>query len=330
MKKRLLLIFILAGIALSVWSCDVERSEPINSKMAEQLSMLPQNANGLMYINAEKIIKSKFFNLMMDSAKYCLEDNKDFKEMEDLTGFNIRKDAREAYFTYSATRDTLGDKFLAVVTGRYNETKIMEFIHQKKNGSDILHEEFEGIKIYYFSGKDIQFCFPDQETFVFGHKKTIRSWIEKLKAGAYKKPGGKWFDVVKDIKYKNGIYFTMDPKGVVDQMMSKMKRFDDSQRFEAFKSVENISFSMDMDDKLRFDGWGNFGEEETAELFFDSAKGLLATLKLSVSGDRDAVDVINKVKIAQKKESVQVKFEITGEDARKLISRGQFTRFTIK
>ncbi|MGD9899928.1 MAG: hypothetical protein AB7T22_12455, partial [Calditrichaceae bacterium] len=203
-------------------------------------------------------------------------------------------------------------------------------IHQKRNVTDILSKEFEGIKIYSFADKEIEFCFPDQETFVFGHKQAVRSWIEKLKAGAYKKPGGKWFDVVKDIKYKNGLYFTLNPKGVVDKMMSEMKRFDDLQRFDALKSVEKLSFSMDMDDELRFDGWGNFGKKETAELFFDSAKGFLATIKLSVSGDRNAVDIVNKVKIIQKNESVQIKFELTGEDAQKLISQGRFQRFAIK
>ncbi|MGD9900893.1 MAG: hypothetical protein AB7T22_17340, partial [Calditrichaceae bacterium] len=210
MKKQIFLILVLAGIALSVWSCDVERSEPINSKMAEQLSMLPPDADGLMYVNAEKIMNSAFFKLIMDSSGSCIDDNKDFKEMQALTGFNIRTDAKEAYFTYSATKDTLGDKFLAVIAGRYNEAKIMDFIHQKRNVTDILSKEFEGIKIYSFADKEIEFCFPDQETFVFGHEQAVRSWIEKLKAGAYKKPGGKWFDVVKDIKYKIGLYFTLN------------------------------------------------------------------------------------------------------------------------
>lgn len=330
MKKHLFLAIVFTGIVFSVWSCDVERSEPINSKMAEQLSMLPQDADGLMYLNAERMMNSDFFKLLMDSTGTCIEENENVKEMETLTGFNFRTDTKDAYFTFSAIKGTPAEHFLAVVAGSYNESKIMEYIHKKRDGADLLSEEFEGIKIYYFAGKDIEFCFPDQETFVFGHKKMVRSWIEKLRAGAYKKPGGKWVNIVKDIKYKNGVYFTLNPKGMVDQMMSGLKRFDDSQRFEALKSVDKISFSMDMDDNLKFDGRGNFSEKETAELFFDSAKGMLATLKLSVSGDRNAVDIVNKVKITQKKESVQVKFELTGEEAQKLISQSRFPRFALK
>jgi len=76
---------------------------------------------------------------------------------------------------------------------------------------------------------------------------------------------------------------------------------------------------MEATDKLLFDGKGEFSDAQNAELFHDAIKGMIATVKISVSGDREAVDVFNKIKIDQDRNWVTGKFEMSKEDIEKLL-----------
>ena len=94
-------------------------------------------------------------------------------------------------------------------------------------------------------------------------------------------------------------------------------------QFGALRAVQDVQFSVDVNDAIKLDGEGNFSDAQNAELFHDAVKGALATLKLSVSDDRDAVDVMNKVNISTGNNSVKVNLEMSKADVEKLMQRGR-------
>jgi len=72
---------------------------------------------------------------------------------------------------------------------------------------------------------------------------------------------------------------------------------------------------------LSFYGQGECIDAETADLLRDAVKGLLASVKLAVSDERDVVDTINKVNVKSKKEKVIVYFKMNTEEIKKLIEK---------
>ena len=78
---------------------------------------------------------------------------------------------------------------------------------------------------------------------------------------------------------------------------------------------------MDFSDQLSFYGQGECLDAEKADLLRDAVKGLLASVKLAVSDERDVVDTINKVNVKSKKEKVIVYFKMNTEEIKKLIEK---------
>jgi hypothetical protein len=69
---------------------------------------------------------------------------------------------------------------------------------------------------------------------------------------------------------------------------------------------------------MKFHALGQFEDAEKAGLFRDAMKGFVATAKLSMSEDRDAIDILNKIKIDTKKDEVVIQFKMSQEDIDKL------------
>jgi hypothetical protein len=67
------------------------------------------------------------------------------------------------------------------------------------------------------------------------------------------------------------------------------------------------------------EGSGRFDNADNALLVRDAVKGALATLKLSFSGDRDAVDVVNKIDISTDQREVHMKAVFTRDDLQRII-----------
>jgi hypothetical protein len=91
--------------------------------------------------------------------------------------------------------------------------------------------------------------------------------------------------------------------------------------FSSLESVEQVNISFRLTEQFRLDSYGNFADDEKAGLFYDALKGFVAAAKLSVSDDRSAVDILNKIKIEQDGRSVRMHFEMSQEEIRKMVDK---------
>ena len=79
-----------------------------------------------------------------------------------------------------------------------------------------------------------------------------------------------------------------------------------------------MNASIKFDEKLTFHGMSQFSDKEKAQLFHDALKGFIATAKLSMSKDRKAVDVLNKIQTDIKGKEIIIEFEMSKEDIDRL------------
>jgi hypothetical protein len=126
---------------------------------------------------------------------------------------------------------------------------------------------------------------------------------------------------INSLKYKNDAWFTLNTEPMIGEMLDKMNKSSEGERLAGLKSVKNLNFSMKVNDELIFSGVGNFSDNEKAKLFHDALKGFVATAKLSLSEDRDAVDVLNKIDIDTRGDQVLVNFKMSKDDVEKLMEK---------
>ncbi len=321
MKKALnFLTVILATVFLSQCSGG-DYAQGVSADMEAQLALLPDNTNGLAYINLDKMRESVFYEMALDSMEDRINDDEEFQELVDATGFDLRKDVNEVFVVFDPNAKKRDASVLAMVNGKFDEDRIMEFVQKKDEDQKVRSENYGEFTLYSGDNTDKVLCFASETQAVAGNETLVKTWLDNFKAGK-SNVNNDLLARLETIKYKNGAWFTIDAQNIVDEMMDGI---DDAnfKQFGALRKVKNVQFSVDVNDAIKLDGEGNFSDAQNAELFHDAAKGALATLKLSVNHDRDAVDVMNKVNIYTSDSSVKVNFEMTKADVEKLMQRSR-------
>jgi hypothetical protein len=318
MKKRFLGIAIVLISAAMLWQCNIEPAPELSENAKVHLALLPEDASGIVYIDISSIKDSPFFTEVTKGLSRNPFSNQEYREFMEATDFDVREDVDELYMTYSPGEDPYDKKFLVVAVGDFNPEKIMNFIDIKGPGYEFSSSDYNKFKIYGVEGKEMIFSFPDTKILVAGNNQLVKSLLDKFPEKSDKTT--KWINKIAKMKYQNGVCVTMDTKLMMKSLMYQINRYQDTPKFEALKSLENIDFSMAIAEKIRFHGTGAFDNAENAQLFYDAFKGLLATAKISVSGDRDLVDLINQLKTDQENSNISFEGELSRSDIEKLKS----------
>ena len=124
---------------------------------------------------------------------------------------------------------------------------------------------------------------------------------------------------IKELKFKSYAWMVMEAKPFLDQI----RRHDIADRLQGVYNIDNASFTMNLSDNFRFNGQCECSDEEKAELLRDAIKGAIAAAKLSVSEDRDAIDILNKIEISVEGKQVSANSDMSRKEIEKLIDRGQ-------
>lgn len=298
-----------------LWQCE-RGVAPVSSAMKKELSRLPESAVGLTYVNVSKIKQSDFFGIFEDKFQSKLSRDKDYEEFTEATGFDLTKDVNEMYITFAPGQSRHDKKFLAVVKGNFDEDKIVGFVSEKDQRHELTSESHGDYTVYRVEDKPVRFSFPDETTLIVGIEEYVNSWLDGGEST------NKWVERMEKMRYKDGICATMDAKTMVNDIMTEVEEWEPGKKLQALKSVEDVYLSAEATDQVRFEGRGKFSDAQNAELFHDAIKGVIATVKISVSGDRDAVDVFNKIKIKNEGDWVTGNFTMTKEDIEKLMKTG--------
>lgn len=319
MRKSIFFVLLIL-ITVTLWQCARERMEPLSSGMAKELALLP-STSGLAYLNLGKIRQSPFYEMMQDSLRNHMRNHRELDEFQEATGFDIRKDVNEVYVAFDPDPRRHKGDFLLVAIANYDPQKLTDYIMSKDEEGRLTKENYNDFELYRIGDKDYVFCFASANYMVGGKEDMVTTWLDNFKNGKGDAAAGKEIlERVKQVKYKNGGWFLLNTAHLVDKIMDEMGNQEQMSKFDALRSVENIQMSMDVNNEIKFDGAGKFSDADKAQLFHDAIKGALATVKLSLSNDRDAVDVINKIHIKTDRESVRIDGKMSRGDVEKLIN----------
>lgn len=317
MLKRMIHIVTVFILALVLWQCG-KGPESISSDMSHRLAMMPAS-DGLLYVNLDQIRASDFYQLFLDSLNGKMSPDGHMQEFTDATGVDPRKDVQEIYAAVNPGERHGEENFLAVLIGRYDAEKVIRYIEANDQMQRLSREDYNGVALFSERhGNGPAFALVDNRQAVVGSREWVKNWLDQNTSGKGGNSANQ--DLVKNIQYKNGAWMVLNAGKMMDGLfMNEFGRNPEMRRFKALEAIEKVSVSFSFTDRIRMDGNGQFSDAANAELFQDAIKGLLAAAKLTVSSDRDAVDVINKIDISTDKNRVHVKTEMTRQDLEKMI-----------
>jgi hypothetical protein len=310
MKKIIGSFLLLLAVLLFVWQCDTARKESLSKSMVEELALLPQSSAGIGHINIQNLRESPFYEMMQNNFSRTPFHSQEYQEFMNATGIDLRKDIQEIYFSISPRKADEKAEFLAVVKGAFNPEKIMDFISGQEEYSEIVQENYQGQPFYCIPEDQLAFSFVEQSRLILGKEGMVKAWLDENSSGSKNSLLPEWEKQISSLKYKSGAWFTLDATMFAEAFSEELDR----QRMPALEALQDFNFSMKADQKLWFSGIGNFSDNEKAKLFQEALKGLIAAAKLSVSDDREAVDVLNKMRIKVKGKSVLLDFKLNKED----------------
>lgn len=312
MKKSIIVLLSIILLSTLFWQCE-RTMTPVSSSMKKELSRLPESAIGMAYVNVSKIKDSDFFSMFEEEFQSKLSHDEEYQDFTEATGFDLTKDVDEMYIAFAPGHSRDEKQFLAVIKGDFDKDKIIDFISSHDEHHGLTSQRYQDYTIYRIEDEPVRFSFPDDKTLIVGVKHYVTTWLNGDENSQ------KWIDRMERMRYKNGICATLDAQSIVKDIMMELDEWEEGKKLQALKSVEDVYFSMEATDKLLFDSKGKFSDAQNAELFHDALKGLIATVKISVSGDREAVDVFNKIKIDQHRNWVTGEFKMSKEDIEKLL-----------
>ena len=318
MKKKWLFATLIIISFCLFWDCSREDSQPLSRDVEYEIALLPAQSSGLGFLNVKAIRESPFFAMVKENLEENPFYSEDYQEFMDATGLDIRKDVEELYFCLIPEEDQEKPELFALIKGTYDPQKITEYILQKSDEGDVVSTSYDEHTIYQLDDDKFAFCFADNSRLILGNENQLKAWLDR--SGEQQKPriAAELQQRIKDVRYKGEAWVSMDAKGFLEKMMSEMYRHAQEGRFEALKSLQNMNASAKFNEKLSFHGMSQFSDKEKAGLFHDALKGIIAAAKLSVSNDRKAVDVLNKIDIDIKGEKIIIDFKMSKEDIDRL------------
>ncbi|MEJ2054166.1 MAG: hypothetical protein P8X42_09625, partial [Calditrichaceae bacterium] len=137
-------------------------------------------------------------------------------------------------------------------------------------------------------------------------------WIDKSKTtqGA---PDNQLISQIDKLKYKDSAWFTMDTK-----LLAKQMHKQNNKKLKSLESIERFSISADLNENLRIYCESVFISNEKAKLFYDAAKGVIAAGKLSVTDDREIIDILNAIDVSQDGDIVTIDMKLNKQEIEKL------------
>ena len=319
MKKRMVILGILTLLTLWALACERVAREPLSEEMEQQIAMLPQNANMLGYLNFKEIRQSQLYELLSDSIRiHKFYEDDDYQEFIKSTDFDFQKDIDEIYLAgqFSGHEDsTVG---LIVALGNYNPEKIMQYVQSKDDDNEISKESYHEFEVYHLEEDNDAlkaFCFVDSKTFIAGHHTAVKNWLDQSIQAKQPKIDPTLRTRIEPLRYKKHAWFSISTQS----FLNELEHFDELRKLQGLKSIKNMNLSFRITEQLDFYGELECTDTEKAELFQDAIKGAISTAKLSISEDRKSVDILNKIDVALRRNSVEIKFNMTKTDLERLL-----------
>ncbi len=314
--RSITILSILLSIAIMV-SCGQDRRYPLSDEAKQQIALLPAEAGIIGYTNIKRLHNAEFTSSLVDSIKNEITHHEEFEEFIKETGLDPQQDIEEVFFALNPPGEAEEPSGLFLATGNFQPKKIIDFINKKKKRSILEKETYLDYQIYYDDDKQTGFSFVDQSMLVVGNLVRLKSVLDQIKNKSAQLAVDKaLLAKIEKLPYNKGSWIIVNAYVLKEQLAKK-----EIKQLRGLASLNHINFSLDITDKFYFAGQGKFSDTEKAKLFEEAIKGFIATAKLTVSDDRNVIDIINEIDVEAKDTQVNIEFQISEPDAKKLLSK---------
>ncbi len=299
MKKhaRMILALMLFGSYACSGEPGPKEGAPASTVVSNHLSLLPETTHLLIYANMKALKETPLgaeIGREVDRKIRNEHDDESYRRFVEQTGFVFERDVQEIWISGGNTGEYDEHSGGAIVHGDFDQDKIIDFAKKDR----VWEEEFEGHKIYRSeSHKDkFAFAFLNDETVVLGEEPWLKTIILQTKGGKSMIDNPDMSRFLSKISNKNYFWGVVDMGG--NKWAENLRQHGSPFRgAESLEKMKSLVFYANVDQKAELIMNGDFTTADEAELFADMLNGFKAMAKMMVSDDKEAIDMLNEIRI---------------------------------
>lgn len=308
MVRKMLLFALFAGLMQST-ACSEENSSETRAKpaarenvaVADYLALVPKEASVLFYANLHDLR-----NTPLGEEFRLDEDDEDYRDFVERTGVAPEKDIDACWI--GTLTGKMEDKGGVIATGRFDEKRIVKYFKEESR-NEFEETTYRGYTI--FSAKDHEdnpdMVFLDARAVVVGSPVWVRAVLDRAKGDSesvMKNPAmAQQIEKVREGNQLWGVVNLADSDGQWARDLKKKSPFSGT---ESLKNIQSLVFFTQVGEKADMHVRGNFTTAEEASLLAETVTGFKAMAKLMMADDREAIDLLNEIKIAAEGETLEI------------------------
>jgi hypothetical protein len=315
--KKLIPFMLLSALALFVAGCSRSTSTSMSSAVETHLAWIPQEVNSVAYFDVQSVRQSELGKSLekdFDDKISRWRDDEDYREFLEKTGFDVQKDLHNVLLGFEGDREKDSRHFAVIATGNFDEQKIINAIKTERDSMEYRHrrrelatETYNGKTIYVIKEDGEKACyFADANTLVTGSKEWIQAIIDGNNTDKSVQKNSAVAALLDKLRYKDQCWFVANTTAMMEKVAEELGESGEFKGTRAVKAVQNIVFSANVGSKAELYGEALCDSEDNSQLLTEAMKGALATAKLAVSDDRDAVDMLNRVDVDRAGKAVKM------------------------
>jgi hypothetical protein len=323
MKRRMAFVFLLA-LTILAGACSKTKTTALPAAVDQHLAWIPQAVNGVAYFDVQSLRQSELGQaLQKDWSDEIMRWRKDreFREWLERAGFDFEKDLHSVLAGFRGGRHDSAGTFAVVITGNFDEQKIANTIaamrdslrerHEEHKMSDLVTETYGGKTLYVIKERgEKAFYLADANTLVAGNKDWVQAVIDGKTAGESVKQNEALTALMNKLSYADQCWLVANTAESMETLSEEFGAGGEFKGTRAVKSLQSIALSAHVAKNADLSGEAWCDNEENSKLLTEAVKGALATAKLAVSDDREAVDMLNRIDVERAGKSVKFSAEL--------------------
>jgi hypothetical protein len=314
--KRIIAVLLVIGLAMFVAGCSRPAATSLPAAVDQRLEWIPKTAEGLVYLDLESLRASALAKELEEDWGERMRqwrEDAEYRQFMEMTGFDIERDLQQILAgVENDEHESMGSPTV-IATGNFDEQKIISALdslrdvrHEHKRPA-FFSETYGGKTIYVSDDSAKALYFVDAHTVLFGKKAWVQSVIDGKTAGESVKQNEAMMALLQQAPFKNQCWMVANTTKMAERISEELGPEGGFKGTRAMKSLQGVLFSAQIEAQAKLYGKALCDNEENSRLLAEAAKGALATAKLSVSDDRDAVDMLSGIDIALKGKSVEMR-----------------------